>query len=259
MFKTKSNKKESIVGMSILTELPKPKVDTSKKLTFQDFMHEVKTIDLEDYGSWSTPVKTLSWVLIFTITAAASNYFLVQPIIEQTNSIQEERVLLLEEYQAKKEKLIGAEMYQAQLVEVERKFNEQLSRLPKESEIPGLVEDISRLGGISGLSLQNIELDAEIKREVFIEQPISILAKGDFHSFGRFVSSIATLPRIVSIKNFNVQSEPVLEGDSLNSGYPTISYVIKANTYRYLDNLNEKAQPDVVANPQPEVNQGANQ
>lgn len=92
---------------------------------------------------------------------------------------------MLDEYKVKKEKLVGAEMYQAQLVEVERKFNEQLSQLPKETEIPGLVEDISRLGRISGLNLENIELDEEVKREVFIEQPISISAKGDFHSFGQ--------------------------------------------------------------------------
>ena len=257
MFKTKGKKSESAVSMNDFLELPKIKVDATKKLTFQDFMHEVKTIDLEDYGSWSTPVKALSWLLIFGVTAASSNYLVVQPLIQQIDSMQEERTFLLDDYQTKKAKLVGAEMYQAQLVEVERKFNEQLSQLPKESEIPGLVEDISRLGGISGLNLGNIELDEEIKREVFIEQPISISAKGDFHSFGRFVSSIATLPRIVAIENFNVKTEPPIEGDPSNNGYPTVSYVIKANTYRYLDTYDVKKPADTVTPPQ--ANQEANQ
>lgn len=259
MFKNKGKKDNAEVSINGLTELPKFKADAAKKITFQDFMHEVKTINLEDYGSWSKPVKALSWMLIFGVTAAASNYLVVQPVIEQVNSIQEERIFLLESYQTKKASLVGAEMYQAQLVEVEKKFNEQLSQLPKESEIPGLVEDISILGGSSGLKLGNIELDEEIKKEVFIEQPISITAKGDFHSFGRFISSISTLPRIVAIKNFNVKTEPPVEGDTSNSGYPTVSYVIKANTYRYLDTANEKGPVAVAAAPQPQINPEANQ
>ena len=97
MFKTKGKKSESAVSMNDFVELPKIKVNATKKLTFQDFMHEVKTIDLEDYGSWSTPVKALSWLLIFGVTAAASNYLVVQPLIQQIESMQEERAFLLEE------------------------------------------------------------------------------------------------------------------------------------------------------------------
>lgn len=259
MLKIKGKKKDSSVSMGSLTAIPKYVESSSKKMTFNDFMHEIKTIELDDYGLWSKPVKMLSWGLIFGVTAVASYCLTVQPIIEQIERSQRDRGFLLDEYKVKKEKLVGAEMYQAQLVEVERKFNEQLSQLPKETEIPGLVEDISRLGRISGLNLENIELDEEVKREVFIEQPISISAKGDFHSFGRFVSSIATLPRIVSVESFTVKTDPPVEGDTSNSGYPSVSYVIKASTYRYLD-ITTESRPSVTGSePQAPVDQGATQ
>ena len=224
-----------------------------EKFNFNAFMHELKTIDLENYGSWSTPVKAVSWVLIFGITTAASSFLFVKPLKEQITSTVDERTVLLDNYRTVKSKLVGAEMYQKQLTIIAQKFNEQLNQLPKESEIPGLVEDISRLGANSGLKLGNIELDEEQKKEVFIEQPISISATGDFHSFGRFVSSVATLPRIVTIESFSAYTESKTEK---NENYvPQVLYTIKASTYRYLDVQEPKPAPVVTPEiPQPEAN-----
>lgn len=225
--------------------------DNKEKFNFNAFMQELKTIDMENYGSWSTPVKAVSWVLIFGITAAASSFLFVKPITEQITSTTDERSVLLDDYRTKKNKLVGAEMYQKQLTIIEQRFNEQLNQLPKESEIPGLVEDISRLGVNSGLKLGNIELDEEQKKEVFIEQPISISARGDFHSFGRFLSSVASLPRIVTIESFSAYTEPKTE--KTENDVPQVLYTIKASTYRYLDVQEPVAPVAPLESPQPVV------
>jgi type IV pilus assembly protein PilO len=47
-----------------------------------------------------------------------------------------------------------------------------------------------------------------VKQEFFIEQPISIDATGDYHSFGSFVSSLAALPRIVTLHDFTITGTP---------------------------------------------------
>lgn len=57
-------------------------------------------------------------------------------------------------------------------------FNQQLEQLPKETEIPSLVEDINLTGVNSGLKFKNIRLEDEVKQEIFIEQPIAIEATG---------------------------------------------------------------------------------
>ncbi|MFX7629037.1 type 4a pilus biogenesis protein PilO, partial [Acinetobacter baumannii] len=81
-------------------------------------------------------------------------------------------------------KLRNLQQYQLQLQEMQANFNQQLEQLPKETEIPSLVEDINLTGVNSGLKFKNIRLEDEVKQEIFIEQPITIEAPGDYHAFG---------------------------------------------------------------------------
>ncbi len=131
----------------------------------------------------------------------------------------------------KNSKLRNLQQYQAQLQEMEANFNQQLEQLPKETEIPGLVEDINVSGVNSGLKFKNIRLEPEIRQEFFIEQPISIEATGDYHSFGSFVSGIAALPRIVTLHDFDISAS---SNNEKKTDIPQISYSVKAKTYRYV-------------------------
>ena len=132
---------------------------------------------------------------------------------------------------------------------MEMNFNQQLEQLPKETEIPSLVEDINVTGVSSGLKFKNIRLEPEVKQEFFIEQPISIDATGDYHSFGSFVSSIAALPRIVTLHDFTITGTP---SQDKKSDVPIVSYTIKAKTYRYVGAEGESATTDVNSASSPE-------
>lgn len=103
--------------------------------------------------------------------------------------------------------------------------------MPKETEIPSLVEDINLTGVNSGLKFKNIRLENEVKQEFFIEQPISIDATGDYHAFGAFVTGIAALPRIVTLHDFTVEAK---EDTQKKSDIPVVNYTVKAKTYRYV-------------------------
>lgn len=250
MFK---NKKKPTLQKMPIEPMTKP---VKKKFDMNAFIYELKTINLENYGSWSKPVRVLSWVMISGVVFAATTFLFVKPVADQITTAAEKRTELLNTYQAKKSSLMAAEKYQAQLIEIERKFNEQLNQLPKESEIPNLVDDISLLGANSGLKIGNIELDNEQKKEVFIEQPITIAAQGEFHSFGRFLGSIAALPRIVTIDSFSAFVEPINSKDKAEgSSIPQVQYTVKASTYRYLEAAQEQKTPaDLAASTQPKAN-----
>ena len=134
---------------------------------------------------------------------------------------------------------------------MEANFNQQLQQLPKETEIPSLVEDINLTGVNSGLKFKNIRLENEVKQEFFIEQPISIEATGDYHAFGAFAAGIAALPRIVTLHDFTVEAKQDTEK---KSDIPVINYTVKAKTYRYVG-ADEQTNSDTVAAPQTGSNQ----
>ncbi len=75
----------------------------------------------------------------------------------------------------------------------------------------------------SGLEFSKIELSDEVTQEIYIELPIEIDVTGSYHDFATFVSGVASLPRIVTLHDFEI-----VQQDGL-----LLSMRIIAKTYRY--------------------------
>ena len=204
-----------------------------KKMTLEQFFQQFNTLDMNNYGGWPLSVKITCWIFVFLVVLALGYFVVIRGQLDDIANAQAQEQSLLNEFREKDSKLRNLQQYQAQLQEMEANFNQQLEQLPKETEIPSLVEDINLTGVNSGLKFKNIRLEDEVKQEFFIEQPISIDATGDYHAFGAFVSSIAALPRIVTLHDFDITSS--ISNDK-KSEIPQVTYVAKARTYRYVGN-----------------------
>lgn len=202
-----------------------------KKMSVDQFFQQFNTLDMNNYGSWPASVKITCWIFIFSAVLALGYFVVIKSQLEAIANAQAKEQSLLNEFKEKDSKLRNLQQYQTQLQEMEANFNQQLEQLPKETEIPSLVEDINLTGVNSGLKFKNIRLENEVKQEFFIEQPISIEATGDYHAFGAFTTGIAALPRIVTLHDFTVEAK---EDTQKKSDIPVINYTIKAKTYRYV-------------------------
>ena len=105
-------------------------------------------------------------------------------------------------------------------------FDSLLRQLPTDTEVPGLLEDITRTALDNDLTIESIDLRQENKTEFYIELPIDVVVEGTYHKIGSFVSGVANLSRIVTLHDFSV--EPT---DSA----PILRMKIVAKTYRYLE------------------------
>ncbi|OAL86930.1 hypothetical protein AY605_00835 [Acinetobacter sp. SFD] len=213
---------------------------SKNKMTVEKFFQQFNTLDPNNYGSWPLAVKITCWIFIAALAFAVIYFVMIRSTIESISQASAQEQNLLNEFREKESKLRNLQQYQIQLQEMEARFNQQLEQLPKETEIPGLVEDINLSGVNSGLKFKNIRLEPEIKQEFFIEQPIAIEATGDYHAFGSFVSSIAGLSRIVTLHDFTITGT---ENKEKKSEIPVIDYVVKAKTYRYVGNADGAAMP----------------
>ncbi len=99
-----------------------------------------------------------------------------------------------------------------------------LAQLPSDTEVPGLLEDITEIGYGSSLEIQSITLQPERAADFYVELPIKIVARGGYHDFGSFVSGVAALPRIVTLHDYTIE-----EGRNTNS----LQFEVLAKTYRY--------------------------
>jgi type IV pilus assembly protein PilO len=120
------------------------------------------------------------------------------------------------------------EAYKEQMAEMEISFGALLRQLPSDTEVPGLLEDITRTGLGSGLEFEEIKLLPEVTQPFYIELPIQVVVVGSYHDLATFVSGVASLPRIVTLHDFD--TKPV----STESA-SVIRMSVMAKTYRYND------------------------
>jgi len=190
--------------------------------------------DLNNVGSWPMAVKVIMCVLAFA-GALALGYFLhVTNLQKKLQAVQVTQGELRQDYEKKYFQAVHLEEYQAQQKEMQESFDTILRQLPSDTEIPGLIEDITLVGLKNGLTFSSIELQDEQLHEFYIEKPIKIVVTGGYHDLGSFVSDVADLSRIVTLHDFTIQPDRkrAQSGDA-RGGMLRMS--ILAKIYRYND------------------------
>jgi type IV pilus assembly protein PilO len=206
-----------------------------KGFDLQEFINTLNTLDPQNVGSWPLPVKAFIYVLVFVLVLALG-YMLDLSGIQGGLAVgKQQQETLLGEFEGKVFKAQNLETYKRQLKDMEDSFGALLRQLPQDTEVPGLLEDITHTGLGSGVEFDSIDLGQESPKDFYAEQPINIRAHGDYHGFGAFVSGIAALPRIVTLHDFKIEpdNKSGKNDDTSNDGSPVLSLTIQAKTYRY--------------------------
>ena len=181
--------------------------------------------DLDTIGFWPAPVKAIITVIIFSSCIAGGYFFHIQNMQIELTAVTGEENNLRVEFEQKAFLAANLEEYRAQTLTMEESFTELLRQLPSETEVPGLVDDVTNTGVGSGLEFANLVLPPEEIQEFYIEIPINLDVVGDYHDFGTFVSGVASLDRIVTLHDFTIRARD----DSF------LDMTIVARTYRYKD------------------------
>jgi len=184
-------------------------------------------LDFENLGSWPAPVKFVTGLLLFALIAVAGYYYHIEALQKQLASSEAKEVELKRDFEKKAFEASNLEAYKRQMIEMEESFGALVSQLPSDTEVPGLLEDITNKGELNGLTISTIDLLDEVPQEFYIELPIQINAVGSYHDLGAFISGMAGLPRIVTLHDFNIEA-PGAETNMLKMS-------ILARTYRYRD------------------------
>ena len=197
--------------------------DTMRSLS--DF--DINDLDFDNVGSWPFPIKLLIFVVLLVAVLAAGYYYHIEGLQQQLAKHEKTEVKLKKEFEKKAFQAANLDAYREQMKEMEESFGALVSQLPSDTEVPGLLEDITNKGLLNGLSIHSIDLKKERAREFYVELPIAISASGSYHDLGAFISGMASLPRIVTLHDFNIS----LSGGNANR----LKMSLTAKTYRYRD------------------------
>jgi type IV pilus assembly protein PilO len=194
-------------------------------------MSSISELDFNESGEWPLPIKVISILLICLVMWGAGYYFLLKDKKVELESLEQKEVELKKTFETKQAKAVNLEAYKEQLAEMKVMFASMLEQLPRKSEVPELLVDVTRTGLINGLEFELFQPQGERPIDFYAELPIQMTVTGNYHQFGQFVSGLAALPRIVTLHDLKLG--PLTE----DTGKMTMN--LTAKTYRYFDDGDE--------------------
>jgi len=203
-------------------------------MALQDSFDQFKAIDfnnldVNNVGSWPAMVKILVMMVLFVLVMGVGYYLHITDKQTELGQVEVQELDLREEYENKAALAANLDALRIQKQEMEEAFGALLRQLPSDTEVPGLLEDITRTAIDNELNIESIDLRPERKTEFYIELPIEIVVEGGYHKIGTFVSGVANLSRIVTLHDFDIS--PLANNQLLRME-------ITAKTYRYLEEAN---------------------
>ncbi|MGY8775294.1 MULTISPECIES: type 4a pilus biogenesis protein PilO [Spongiibacter] len=198
-------------------------------MAWQEWLDEVKQFDFNDLnegniGAWPVLVRAALWVIAFAVVLAVGYFYVIADLRKELAAAEVKEIQLKSEFEKKAFKAAKLEPLKKQMAEMEESFGILLGQLPADTEVPGLLEDMTEKAIDNGLEISSIKLQPERAQEFYIELPIAIEVEGTYHDLAAFVSGIASLPRIVTLHDYKIKSSKDLASQQMS---------ITAKTYRY--------------------------
>ncbi len=208
----------------------------------KNFFEDLQKLDFRDVGRWPLVFRALAIGLVFFAATGLLVWYFVfseaQGNVPQLRKAEAEQKSLWNTFDEKQRRAANLEAYRLQLAEIERAFGAMLRQLPGKTEVPSLLVDISQAGLAAGLQENLFQPGAEVRRDFYAELPIKIRLTGGYHEFGEFVSSVAALPRIVTLHDLQITPAGRGGGTRRGSAAPPAAQLtldVTAKTYRYLE------------------------
>ena len=201
-------------------------MDFSKLSEFD--INDIDIDDIKKIGSASTPVKAALIVVLCLLAGGAGIFFDTNAQLERLKAAENEELTLRTTFDEKQSKAANLEAYAQQLEDMKQSFGALLRQLPNKTEIESLLTDISQTGIASGLEIVYFKPEGLSPKEFYAEFPIKLRVTGRYHQFGKFVSGVAALPRIVTMRDIQISKPKGKTGVRLEME-------VTAVTYQYLD------------------------
>jgi type IV pilus assembly protein PilO len=186
----------------------------------------------EKLTSLPTAQKVMLFVGAFVLVGAAFYFLKFQDQLETIERLQKS----ISEQQTKlaslKAAAAKAEALEKELAQSEEELTVLMGLLPDQKEIPGLLENVSRLGANVGLENILFQPQPEVPKELYAVIPIKLDLLGTFNDLGVYLDNISKLNRILRVEDLTIARQKDKKGNSLLQVGCTLV------TYRFLDKPN---------------------
>lgn len=190
-------------------------------------LSELNDLTFENIGSWPQPAKIGLIIIVCAAILGVGWWKVISPLRVELAEKQKRESELLTTLSARQKKAANLEALKSQLADIEETFGDLLRRLPNQTEVADLLVDITKEGLGACLEFELFRPGQEQTADFYMELPIEIRVIGNYHEFGKFVSGISDLPRIVTTHNVKITPRQNDANELIMD--------MTAKTYRYVE------------------------
>ncbi len=185
---------------------------------------DLRDLELAEIGAWPGALKAACLAAVASVTLAAGYALFLADKGAELATAERRELNLQAEYRRKRLRADELASHQARRDAAATAFAAMLRRLPADTEVPNLIDDITRAAVANDLAIDHIDLAEERPVDFYLELPIAVAVSGGYHKLGGFAGAIAALPRIVTLHDFEVTP---------GRGPSHLAMAVTAKTYRY--------------------------
>ncbi|MFQ3257353.1 MAG: type IV pilus assembly protein PilO [Porticoccaceae bacterium] len=192
-------------------------------ITLPPVLFTEDSIDFSDVATWGKPAIIGASLAVFLVVFFIGYYFLIGNKLQDLDAQVDLQAVKIKEFGEKYALASNKETYQTQMIELDLMFASFLEQIPADTEVPEIIEDVTKIAAQSGLVTSTISLDSAVDLGVYYALPINVTVEGDYHDLGEFVAGLTQLKRLISLHDFSL--EKTVNGDlKLNLAAKTFQF-----------------------------------
>ena len=171
-----------------------------------DLDFDLKELQLRNIGIW--PLLPRKIILgLCSVIAFSLGYWLIlngalQELDDSTKKVYDLSGLYIDTHR----QVSNIAAYREEIEKIKKELQGLTALLPTHSEASELLEDISQRATYSGVQFVAIKPGAEEEQDFYKESTTQFTVSGSYNSMGGFVSSVSSMPRLVTLHDFSIKT-----------------------------------------------------
>lgn len=188
-------------------------------------MADWRDLDVDEITEWPLIPQICVVLLMALIVQGFGIWQWLIPLEDELEQLKQQEITLKSTVRFKSNQVAALPQLQAQLDELNVRYQLLIEQLPMQKELASLLSSINQVGIENQLSFTRIDWGAKESQQFLYRLPLNIELTGKYHDIGDFSEAIARLPRVVNLKNIELQR--------VSHESSTLHFRVLAHTYQF--------------------------
>ncbi|WP_117235970.1 type 4a pilus biogenesis protein PilO [Vibrio maerlii] len=188
-------------------------------------MVDLQELDLDEITEWPLVAQSILVVLLVLVIQGVGAWFYLKPQVAGLEALKQKEGTLKSTIITKTNQVAALPKLQAQLDELNSRYDLLLKQLPMEKELASMLASVNEHGIENNLTFTRIDWGDKQEQDFLYRLPLNIELTGDYYNIGDFSEAIARSPRIINLDDASWHR--------VSQESSSLHFHVKAYTYQF--------------------------